>query len=264
MTTESAGRAAIEQWSRIPHDVLDEMEPAGDSSKRHLLNPVLLEMLGEVSGRRILDAGCGHGYFCRILAGLGAEVTGVEPAAGLLAYALEKERALGQGVNYIEADLTQADDFGGPFDAVVCSMVIPTIPDWRTAMRTCVRSAKPGGTIVISFNHPAFEQLSGTWREHGEYRVRRYLEEYEIVGRYAPDFHRPLSTYLNELAMLGCRLREISEPGLDPAVAAELSLSMPGIESYIHLPNFLVISAQAPAEQSGQSGDSVTYSDAAR
>ncbi|MFD4975249.1 hypothetical protein [Streptomyces sp. NPDC058424] len=87
----------------------------------------------------------------------------------------------------------------------------------------------------------------GTWQGHGQYRRQRYLEEYEIVGPVASDFHRPMSAYLNELASLGCRLREIVEPGLNPVVVAEAELSIPGIESYVHLPNVLVVSAEAPA-----------------
>lgn len=97
---------------------------------------------------------------------------------------------------------------------------------------------------MFALVHPAFEQLWSTWRDHGDYRVRRYLEEYEIVGPDASDFHRPLSAYLNELASLGCRLREVVEPGLDPEVAEKSSI--PGIESYVHLPNFLIVSAEAP------------------
>jgi hypothetical protein len=50
-----------------------------------------------------------------------------------------------------------------------------------------------------------------------------------------------LSTYLNELAGLGYRLREVAEPGLDPAVAAT---GPDRIEAYVHLPNFLVVAAE--------------------
>jgi len=48
---------AIRRWAQFPREVLDAMAPDGDFSKRHLLNPALLRMMGEVRGRRILDAG---------------------------------------------------------------------------------------------------------------------------------------------------------------------------------------------------------------
>lgn len=124
-------------------------------------------------------------------------------------------------------------------------MVLMSIPDWRPAMRACVACLRPGGLFVFTLIHPAFEELGSTWREHGEYGLRRYLEEYEIVGPAATDFRRPISAYLNEMASLGCRLREIVEPGLDPA-AVEESLT-PGIECYLHLPNFLIVAAEASA-----------------
>ena len=82
--------AVIERWGAFPRAMLESMEPEGDFAKRHLLNPVLLRMLGDVRGRRVLDAGCGHGYLARMLAARGAQVTGVEPARSLYAYAAER------------------------------------------------------------------------------------------------------------------------------------------------------------------------------
>lgn len=218
----------------------------GDFAKRHLANPALLRMLGEVRNRRVLDAGCGNGYLSRMLAARGARVVGVEPTDAMCSFAREKETELRQGVHYVQADLAHLPDLGGPFDAVVCSMVLMAIPDWKPAMRSCVRALRPGGRFVFALVHPAFEGLAATWRRHGEYRVRRYLEEYEITGPIASDFHRPVSAYLNELASLGCRLREVAEPGLDPAAPAAEGLADPGLEGYVRLPNFLVVSADAP------------------
>jgi 2-polyprenyl-3-methyl-5-hydroxy-6-metoxy-1,4-benzoquinol methylase len=246
--TSRANETAIEQWNAsTTRQAMETTADDGDFAKRHLANPALLRLLGDVRGRRLLDAGCGNGYLSRILARHGAQVVGVEPAEVMCAFAREKEAKLQQGITYVRADLTLLPDLGAPFDAAVCSMVLMAIPDWKPAMRACVEAVRPGGLLVFALVHPAFEQLLGTWRVHGAYRVERYLEEYEIAGATASDFHRPLSAYLNELASLGCRLREVAEPGLDPAAAAAARTAAPGIDGYVRLPNFLLFSAEAPA-----------------
>jgi hypothetical protein len=124
---------------------------------------------------------------------------------------------------------------------VVASMVLPAIPDWAPAMRARVEALAPDGLFVFTVNHPCFEQLWPSWRSDGEYRTRRYLAEYEMVGPSGVDFHRTLSTYHNELIHLGCRLTEIVEPCLSPEAAAT---GPQGIDAYVYLPNFLVVAAR--------------------
>jgi SAM-dependent methyltransferase len=231
---------------RSRNAAMDATAGDGDFAKRHLVNPVLLRLLGDVRGQRVLDAGCGNGYLSRMRAARGCARGGsrahgshgrLRPGEGSRAEA---------GVRYVQADLARLPDLDGQFDAVVCSMVLTAIPDWRRAIRAGVGALRPQGLLVFSLVHPAFEGLWGTWRDHGEYRVRRYLEEYEISGPTGVDIHRPISAYLNELASLGCRLREFVEPGLDPTVAADAEPTTPCIEAYVRLANFLIVAAEAP------------------
>src|ERR1700716_4175080 len=139
---------AIRRWGATPREALERMDPDGDFAKRHLLNPVLLRMLGDASGRRVLDAGSGQGYLSRMLAERGAEVVSVEPGQSLFEYAAEREAELRQGIRLVQADLCRLPDLGPPFDACVASMVLPAIPDWRGALRSCVEVLAPGGLIV--------------------------------------------------------------------------------------------------------------------
>src|SRR3954470_18411537 len=53
-----------------------------------LLDPAVLAECGDLQGKRVLDAGCGEGRFCRILAGRGAQAVGLDPIAPLLDAAL--------------------------------------------------------------------------------------------------------------------------------------------------------------------------------
>lgn len=228
---------AIRQWASTPLDAMEDTALDGDFAKRHVLNPTLLRLLGDVRGRRVLDAGCGNGYLSRMLAGRGAGVVGVEPAKALYEYAATRGTP---GVRYVQADLCARPDLGEPFDLVVSSMVLQSIPDWIGAMRACVDALKPGGLFVFTLNHPCFENLWTVWREHGDYRLTRYLTEYEMDGTQATDFHRPLAAYINTVISLGCQVREIAEPGLDRQMAAS---GPGGVDAYVHLPNFLAVAA---------------------
>lgn len=251
MTAARTNQDIIERWGAIPRSAHVSTGDHGDFAKTHALNDDLLRLIGAVDGRRVLDAGCGQGYLSRLLAATGAEVTGIEAARSSYDYCVEVERERSQGIRFLRADLVSLpDELVRSFDVVVSSMVLGAIPDWRPAMRRCVDALRPGGRLVIALNHPCFEQLWGTWKEHGAYRLTRYLDEYEVPGMYAPDFHRPLAAYLNEVCRLGLRVLEVAEPRLDPAVAEASGID--GIEAYVHLPNFVVVAAvlEAPADPS--------------
>jgi 2-polyprenyl-3-methyl-5-hydroxy-6-metoxy-1,4-benzoquinol methylase len=247
--TPISNAEAIAAWSAMPTEAIDALDDQGDFVKRHLLNDNLLRMLGPIEGRRVLDAGCGQGYFSRLLAGRGADVVGVEPADALIqrARAIEDER--GQGIRFVQADLSDLPAVGQPFDAVVCSMVLLSVPAWQTAMASCVHALKPGGRFVFSVSHPAFEDLLSSWRANGCYRVDRYLDEYEMPGTHATDFHRPLSAYINQAISLGCRIIEVCEPGLDPRTARDSGID--GIESHVALPAFVIIAGERTGQPCG-------------
>lgn len=86
-----AHRNVIAAWDAAADD-LQSFGAEGDFARRHLLNPTIFALAGDVAGKRILDAGCGEGYLSRLLAKRGALVTGVEPAARLYTLCADRER----------------------------------------------------------------------------------------------------------------------------------------------------------------------------
>jgi 2-polyprenyl-3-methyl-5-hydroxy-6-metoxy-1,4-benzoquinol methylase len=238
--TATANEVAIARWSAIPEEVLAAFDPEGDFGRRHLLNDEIFRLLGDVRGKRVLDAGCGQGYLSRLLADRGAVMVGVEPAGGMLEYAMARERERRQGIMYVQADLASVPDLGDPFDAVVSNVVFEAIPDWKPALRSCVKALRPGGTLVFSIEHPCFEDGRTSWLDNGCVEVREYLAEYERPRDWASDWHRTLSTYLNATIRAGCSITEVVEPGLDPDVVAT---GPPGCDAGVHVPNFLIVAA---------------------
>src|SRR5690349_22732484 len=78
----------------------------GDFAHQYLLNPAIFAMPGNVTGKQLLDAGCGQGYLSRLLARRGAHVTGIEPTEGFYQIALQREEAKPLGISYLQQDLS--------------------------------------------------------------------------------------------------------------------------------------------------------------
>jgi SAM-dependent methyltransferase len=231
----------IDAYSGLSDDFYDRLGDDGGFHRRTMLNPAILRLLGDVDGQRILDAGCGHGYLSRLLAQQGAMVTGVEPATVPFEYAARREAAAPLGIQYLQRDLSRLGEMGAPFDAVVANMVLLDIPDWRAALSNCVAALRLGGTLVYSLHHPCW--VPGrfeTWAARGAVEISEYLDEYvQDFDGIAPNFHRPLATYINETIRLGCDLFELVEPRLAPA-----DVEAPEQQLLTRVPNFIVIGAR--------------------
>ena len=231
----------IDCYSNVDDDFYDSMGEDGGFARRALLNPAIFRLLGDVTGKRVMDAGCGHGYLSRLLAARGADMVGVEPANVPFDYAARLEAERHQGIQYFQRDLSRLGDVGGPFDAVVANMVFLDIPDWRPALANCIRCLRMGGMLVYSLHHPVW--VPGqfeTWAQRGCVEISEYLNEHEQTGVVvAPNFHRPLSAYVNETIRLGCDLAEVVEPQLQRA-----DIERAEQELFTRIPNFIVIAAQ--------------------
>jgi 2-polyprenyl-3-methyl-5-hydroxy-6-metoxy-1,4-benzoquinol methylase len=230
---------AISYWAGLPRELIERFGDEGDSGRQHLLNPAIFRMLGDIRGKRILDAGCGQGYLCRLLAKEGAHATGVEPAAPLIGYAIEREHSENLGIVYIQEDLSAFAFSNAHFDAVVANMVFMDIPDYQQAMRNCVRCLKDYGDLIFSLSHPCFEGTDSEYAENGHLEITEYFEEHSIKQTYGYRFHRPLSQYLNLSIQSGCCLKEIVEPQLDAAFAEQDRK----YARNAHVPAFIIIHA---------------------
>jgi 2-polyprenyl-3-methyl-5-hydroxy-6-metoxy-1,4-benzoquinol methylase len=229
----------IRAWESIPAQLIEGFGDEGDFARQHLLTPAILRMLGDVGGKSILDAGCGQGYLCRLLAKQGAHVTGVEPAAAQIEYAIRSERNDRLGITYIQEDLSILRLNDRLFDAVVANMVLIDIPDYHQAMLNCVRYLKAGGSLIFSLIHPCFEGPDSEYSENGFIAVTEYFAENSIEQTYGYRFHRTLSQYLNMVIQCGCRIAEIVEPQLDARFEQQDRI----YARNVHVPAFIIVHA---------------------
>ena len=185
-------------------------EQAGpDADPFGLLLP-LLDLLGDVNGRRVLDAGCGEGYLARWLAARGAHVTGIDLSARLIALARAKDP--GGSIDYQVADLSQPlPDAVGRFDAAASYLVLNDVRDFRGFAATLAASLAPGGRLVLALNNP---YSAVTDRHVTDYfdsgAVSRYRGLWE-AGIRAHYHHRTLEDYLDAFHAGGLRLAKLAD-----------------------------------------------------
>jgi SAM-dependent methyltransferase len=139
-----------EAWTR-------EVREGHDIAREFLNNPAFLELVGDLRGKQVLDAGCGEGHNTRILARRGACLTGVDISERMIALAFEEERREPLGIQYARTSYADLGMFpSGSFDAVVSFMALMEGPRFDLAMRESFRVLRPGGLLVFSITHPCF------------------------------------------------------------------------------------------------------------
>lgn len=233
-------RDTVDSYSALDDNFHEKWGSEGDFGRRLLLNPTIFRLLGDIQGKRILDAGCGNGYLSRLMVERGAQVVGVEPATGPFGYAQRMEERQGLGITYFQRDLSRLGDLDGPFDAVVANMVFLDIRDWRSALANCIETLRRDGLLVYSLTHPVWVPgHDREWTEKGHVEISEYLNEYELRLDVSVNFHRPLSTYVNETIRLGCSIAEMAEPRLPPE-----QVEHPDQVVFTRLPNFVLIAAR--------------------
>ncbi|MBX2856606.1 MAG: class I SAM-dependent methyltransferase [Rhodobacteraceae bacterium] len=105
----------------------------------------LTRCLGDLSGLKAADIGCGSGRFTRLLARMGAEAVGVEPNPKAVA----KAEAEGGALRYIVATAEATGLEGHSMDLTLFSFSLHHCPDMPAALREACRITRPGGRIAV-------------------------------------------------------------------------------------------------------------------
>ncbi|HXQ09694.1 MAG TPA: class I SAM-dependent methyltransferase [Caulobacteraceae bacterium] len=154
-----------------------------------VLDPIAVEGVGEVEGKRLLHLQCHFGLDTLSLARLGAQVTGLDFSAPALKEARALSAETGVRARFIEANvLAPPADLVG-FDVVFASWgAICWIPDMPAWMRTAANALRPGGRLVLIDGHPAMLMMAGEGRAPFSVRYPYQTDEpimMEEAGDYA-------------------------------------------------------------------------------
>jgi ubiquinone biosynthesis O-methyltransferase len=110
---------------------------------------LLNELMGEVSGLRILEVGCGEGELAISLQQRGAVVTAVDPSPEMLVAARQRARAEESNVVFLQARGEELPFATESYDLVVAKTVLCFVADGQPFVEEMARVLRPGGRFVI-------------------------------------------------------------------------------------------------------------------
>lgn len=204
--------------------------------------PAILNLAGDVAGRRILDVGCGSGPISVALRDRGAVVTGVDASAKMLELARER---LGDDADLQLADLGNPLPFSdNEFDDVVACLVLHYLEDWTAPLAELRRVLRPAGRLIVAVDHPVVQKLFDP--EFDYFKISKRAEEWTMGGQSATltFWHRPLHAIVDAFITAGFRISVISEPPPAPEAHELFPDEVPDADSAFLCFLFFVLHAE--------------------
>ncbi len=209
----------------------------------HQLEPLIPTLTGKV----VLDLGCGYGWHCKYAADHGAaSVLGIDQSQRMIQEA--EARNADPRVTYRVCDLEEYDYPTAAFDLVISNLVLHYVPDLELIFEKVYRALKPGGTFLFNIEHPVFTAgVRQEWllNENGvpaAWPVDNYFypgpRETVFLGQPVLKFHHTLTQILTGLRRAGFTIDHVEEA--QPSVEM---LALPGMADEMRRPMMLLIRA---------------------
>ena len=210
--------------------------------------PAIQALLPDLRGRRVVDLGCGFGWFARYAVEHGAEsVLGLDISEKMIARA--RADTSSDRIAYEIADLDQLELPADRFDLAYSALAFHYVSDFARLVRTIHRSLRPGGHFVFTIEHPIFmaathphwiadEDGSKTWPVNNYAREGERRTDWFAKG--VLKYHRRLSTTLNTLIDAGFTLNRLEEFAPTPEQIA----AFPALEEELERPMMALIAAE--------------------
>lgn len=214
-------------WDAAADGYTEGQATGRDYYRYEFFGPAQVALCGEVAGRRLIDVGCGNGYFAREMARRGARVTGVDLSPRMIEHALRIEAEEPLGIDYrvldaaVLATVFPREDFDMATSCVALQDM-PEIPSVLRAIRTVLR---PGGRFVASITHPCFDTPYRSWERDDagrklHLRIDRYFERGPLPFTWRDwptefttvSWHAPLEDWFAWILAAGFQVRGVREP----------------------------------------------------
>ena len=197
-----------------------------DRSEDSLIHPVLFDFIGNVTGKRIIDYGCGEGELALKIAQLGAtQVLGIDVSEGMIKSA--KKNCVHENLKfeYITGNTIPAKD--SSIDIIVSNLVfvmIPTIEGLREVIEESYRVLREKGKLVFTITNPSFLDKDfvyyrNIFSDRFKYNhvgqqlqfVLKTADGVEITDKTFIDYHYRWEDYINIISKSGLNITRVKE-----------------------------------------------------
>ena len=209
--------------------------------------PALFSLLPDLSGKSVLDLGCGYGEHCKNFIKMGAvKVVGVDISEKMLEVA-HKENS-DPKITYLNIPMEDIDKLDEQFDIVTSSLAIHYVESFAEVVKTIYDKMNTDGVFIFSQEHPIGTTFSSgnRWtKDESGNKLYFNLSNYCVEGKKestwfvegVKKYHRTFSTIVNTLVEAGFTIERMIEPFPD----AEMLKKYPEHYNLLHKPDFLLV-----------------------
>jgi ubiquinone/menaquinone biosynthesis C-methylase UbiE len=147
------------QWQKAVGWYSGIMGETGDELNFELIRPTLLEILGDLKDKKLLDCGCGSGYLTHELSLVAETVVGTDFSQNFVDLCKEKYGHQ-NNLDFQLSDVTQKMRFeDNSFDVVLSKMVLQYVENINVFASESCRIVTKAGKVVIAVDHPFHRQF---------------------------------------------------------------------------------------------------------
>jgi ubiquinone/menaquinone biosynthesis C-methylase UbiE len=254
---------SISEWNRIATEYSKwrggELGARGKAFT-NIVTDNLLTSVGNLTGKNVLDLGCGDGYLARTFSSKGAHVWGIDGAPNMIQLATSND-ILGN-IHFQIGDITKKlpykDDY---FDLVVCNMVLMDLEEIDFTINEVARVVKIFGRFVFSIVHPCFYDALGEWIDTTSpapaHRFRtRYTEKVKYLKKLVglpsevllAHYNRPIQSYIQPLISNNMCIVDFKETSFTRDYLETIGLLQEFMRYHLSANNLIVGAIKLPPE----------------
>lgn len=213
--------------------------------------PTIRSILPDLQGKKVVDLGCGYGWFCRSAREQGADrVLGMDLSEKMLGKA--KEMTEDPAIEYRQQDLEALQLPAASFDLVYSSLTLHYIEDLGKLFATVYQALVHGGEFIFTAEHPIYtapKHQGWLVDEAGQksWPINGYQQEGKRISNWLAEGvikqHRMLGTYINLLVQQGFTIRYLNEWG----PSAQQIADNPALDEEKERPMIFILAVQKPA-----------------